>query len=187
MARLIKLLLTLFIVLYPICVYVGLQFFELRYLGLLLLVVVAGRFINQKSKTSFPALAMAIFGGMIALAVLISDQEIFLRIYPVCMSLVMLVLFGYSVINPPSIIENFARIRVAGPLPDYVIRYTRNVTLLWCGFFVLNAAVASYTVFASREIWTLYNGLISYLLMGGLFIGELLYRKWRLGGKHEIS
>jgi uncharacterized membrane protein len=43
---------------------------------------------------------------------------------------------------------------------------------------VVNGALAAYTaVFASREAWALYNGVIAYLLMGGLFAGERLLRR----------
>ena len=42
--------------------------------------------------------------------------------------------------------------------------YTRRVTQVWCGFFVLNGSLALATaLWASEEIWALYNGLIAYL------------------------
>jgi uncharacterized membrane protein len=53
---------------------------------------------------------------------------------------------------------------------------------VWCGFFILNGCMAAWTAFAaSRETWALYNGLISYLLMGVLFAGEWVFRRWRFG------
>ena len=62
-------------------------------------------------------------------------------------------------------------------LPESGVRYTRAVTQIWCGFFVLNAALSSWTIYLDNlRVWTLYNGLISYLLMGSLFVGEWLYR-----------
>ncbi|CDU09567.1 hypothetical protein VDIAB_270376 [Vibrio diabolicus] len=50
----------------------------------------------------------------------------------------------------------------------------------WFGAFFLrlNAAVALYTCFLPVKIWTLYNGLISYLLAGGLFAGEWIVRQF---------
>ncbi len=58
------------------------------------------------------------------------------------------------------------------------MRYTRQVTGVWCGFFVVNAAIAVWTaVSASREIWALYNGFIAYIAMGTLFAGEWLLRR----------
>ena len=32
---------------------------------------------------------------------------------------------------------------------------------------------------ASLEVWTLYTGLVSYLLIGTLFAIEFVYRHWR--------
>jgi uncharacterized membrane protein len=52
------------------------------------------------------------------------------------------------------------------------------VTFAWCAFFIGNGAIALYTaMFASFASWTLYNGLIAYLLIGAMFGGELLTRR----------
>jgi acyl-coenzyme A synthetase/AMP-(fatty) acid ligase/3-hydroxymyristoyl/3-hydroxydecanoyl-(acyl carrier protein) dehydratase len=56
--------------------------------------------------------------------------------------------------------------------------YCRKVTLVWCLFFVINGGIAVFTVFfASDALWSLYNGGISYIVMGILFGGELMVRK----------
>jgi uncharacterized membrane protein len=63
-------------------------------------------------------------------------------------------------------------------LPPEAIVYTRKVNIVWCVFFALNGIIALLTaVWASLEIWMLYNGFISYLLMGILFSGEYLIRQ----------
>ena len=57
-------------------------------------------------------------------------------------------------------------------------RYMRQVTWVWCGFFIANGAAALYTtLFASMEAWALYNGLIAYILIGALLAGEYLVRR----------
>jgi uncharacterized membrane protein len=62
------------------------------------------------------------------------------------------------------------------------VRYTFRITQIWCAFFLINGTLAAYTaLFTSRAAWALYNGLIAYLLMGALFAGEWLYRRWRFG------
>ena len=44
--------------------------------------------------------------------------------------------------------------------------------------FALNALIALATVlFAPMNVWVLYNGVISYVLMGMLMLGEFLLRK----------
>ena len=52
------------------------------------------------------------------------------------------------------------------------------MTFAWCIFFVANGSVSALTVFVgSDKIWSLYNGLISYILIGLFFIVEYLVRK----------
>jgi uncharacterized membrane protein len=47
------------------------------------------------------------------------------------------------------------------------------VTQVWCIFFAVNGALALVTaLWASAATWSLYNGVIAYLLMGLLFAGE---------------
>ncbi|EXJ46560.1 putative dNA gyrase subunit B [Vibrio parahaemolyticus VPTS-2010_2] len=89
----------------------------------------------------------------------------------------MLCVFAFSLKQPQSIIERLARLQEP-ELPPSGVAYTRKVTMVWCVFFVLNAAFALYTCFLPVKIWTLYNGLISYLLAGSLFAGEWIVRQF---------
>lgn len=99
-----------------------------------------------------------------------------LKYYPVMISAFMLILFGHSLIFPPTIIERIAR-RHESHFSDAAVRYTRHVTQIWCAFFILNGSIAlSTALWASPQTWSLYNGFISYLLMGLLFGGEYCYR-----------
>ncbi|NMR95446.1 hypothetical protein HKB38_29015, partial [Vibrio parahaemolyticus] len=97
--------------------------------------------------------------------------------YPVVVNVCVLCGFGLSLKQPQSIIERLARLQEPD-LPASGVAYTRKVTMVWCAFFTLNAAVALYTCFLPVKIWTLYNGLISYLLAGGLFAGEWIVRQF---------
>lgn len=56
------------------------------------------------------------------------------------------------------------------------MRYTRNLTYVWAGFTFLNFLISFATVFASEKIWALYNGFISYFLVGTFFIIEYIVR-----------
>lgn len=107
----------------------------------------------------------------------IQDSPLGFKFYPVTINLGMFFLFAHSLFNPPSMIERFARL--AEPdLPAAAIPYTRKVTMIWCGFFVINGSISLMTIFASAEAWALYNGLISYLLIGALLGGERLFRRY---------
>jgi len=90
----------------------------------------------------------------------------------------LLAAFTYTLGHPPSMIEVFAR--VSNPdLPQDAIGYTRKVTMVWCGFFLINGLIALWTaLLADIETWTLYNGLISYCAIGALVAGEVIFRRF---------
>ena len=113
---------------------------------------------------------------------LVSQEPEWVMLYPVAISLGMLFMFTYSLMNPPNVIERIAR-AMEGNLPPEAIAYTRKVCLVWIGFFVLNACISAYTVWVQPEHWLLYNGLISYVLMGTLFAVEFAIRL-RVKNKH---
>ena len=105
------------------------------------------------------------------------NDHAWLKFYPVLMSLGALGIFASTLWRPPSMIERFARI-MQPDLPESGVNWTRKVTIVWCGFFLFNAAMAWCTiVYAPTQIWVLYNGFISYVLMGILLLGEFILRK----------
>lgn len=184
--RLLTVALGLLLVLYPLLVYVGIQHLGPRILAAVLLIAASARLIAVKiarqpmGNSSWLLLAAAATTGI----TLATGSVIGLKFYPVLVSAVMLALFGYSLWQPPSMVERFARLQQAD-LPAQAIPYTRAVTWVWCGFFIANGAIASATVFMSDQIWALYNGLISYVLMGLLMAGEYLVRR-RVQKRHAI-
>lgn len=169
---------------YPILIFVGLQYLDARSLGALVLIGLALRYrrharglISGLSGAPLAAASIPIFVGLAAMA---ANSEALLRLYPASISAGLLLLFIVTLFRPPSMIERIARLREPDLSPEGV-RYTRRVTRVWCVFFVSNGLVATYTaLWASREAWALYNGLIAYLLIGALFLGERLVRRHAL-------
>jgi len=159
---------------YPFAVFFALgRGISPKALSILLILAALLQFNAQKVKmlrNAFVACAALLFGGL-----WYYGNELFLQLYPVLVSISMLAVFGFSLKSPPTVPERLARLR-HGELPAHAVAYCRKVTLLWCCFFVVNAAVALCTVFLSRKAWVLYNGLISYLLIGLLMAGEYAYR-----------
>ena len=52
------------------------------------------------------------------------------------------------------------------------------MTLVWCGFFVGNGTMALFTVLhGDMHLWTLWNGMVAYILMGMLMAAEWLVRQ----------
>lgn len=184
MRTLLKITIAVLVLLYPIAIYFGLQHFEPKILSLILaaLVVIRALFTNSRLLQAIKGLWLIVFIAGITIAGLsfFNNTELGLKLYPAVISTSFLAVFAYSLVKPPSIIERLARLQQPD-LPESGVNYTQNVTKIWCGFFIFNITVSLYTVFyTDTAIWTLYNGLISYLLMGLLFGTELMYRKWRL-------
>jgi len=164
---------------YPFLVYYGLTRDLIRPLALILLIIFGLRLALMRgmSGPTLRGLLPAAIAALIIFAlVLFRGEGAYFLFYPVIINATMLGAFGYTLLRPPSMIERLARLRRA-ELPRAAIGYCRVVTMVWCGFFLINGAIACWTALAaSTETWTLYNGLISYLAMGVLFGVELIVR-----------
>ncbi len=170
------------IIAYPAIVYFGLDYFDARMIALLLILMAMTRLLlvrrMDNRATSMPQANWVVAALLlVGIAAMVSNSVLILKYYPVCMNVLMFLLFFASLLHPPSIIERIAR--VGSPdLPEAGIAYTRKVTMVWCGFFIINGAMALYTVLNTGfAFWALYNGLISYSLMGLLFAGEYVIRR----------
>ena len=100
-----------------------------------------------------------------------------LKAYPIFVNASFAAVFAYSLLFPPTVVERIARLRPIDCTPHALI-YFRHVTVAWVGFFILNGTISALTALSgSLELWTLYNGLISYLLIGSMFAGEFIIRR----------
>ncbi|WP_439256793.1 hypothetical protein [Lonepinella sp. BR2271] len=112
-----------------------------------------------------------------------------LYFYPIGVNLLMLALFGGSLWQKQTLVERLARLREP-TLPEFAVRYTRVVTQLWCGLFILNIVLLSlFLAMQQYQLWAWYSGVIAYVLMGGLMVGEygvrqILMKKER---QHDID
>jgi uncharacterized membrane protein len=65
-------------------------------------------------------------------------------------------------------------------LPQELVAYTRTLTKIWSGLFVVMALVSASLAWSGLHAWwALFTGLISYVLMGMLFLGEYMFRRFR--------
>ncbi|WBS01567.1 hypothetical protein OU994_25360 [Pseudoduganella sp. SL102] len=166
-------------VLYPLAIWLGHGRFEPRWLALLLLLAAAARL--PALKISAPA-RWSVAGALVLVGCAVwSNLLLPLKLYPVLVNLALLGAFGASLATPVSAIERMARLsgeaQSSSGFPPVASAYMRTVTQVWCGFFVFNGAVALGTaMWASDAAWSLYTGLVSYILMGVLFGGEFLVR-----------
>lgn len=171
------------VVAYPFIVFFGLQHFEARVIAIALVAIAVARLLLLR-RLKGSSLRMPQSGLIVAALLLVgvltmaSNSPILLMYYPVCVNALMFLLFFSSLFREQSIIEQIARIGTPD-LPEAGVRYTRKVTMVWCGFFVLNGSMALYTTLdTSMSFWVTYNGFVSYALMGLLFGGELIVRRF---------
>jgi uncharacterized membrane protein len=177
-------LLALLALAYPVLVYVGLLHFPPKWvgMGIVILLILRLLLLQKKMRREFTAEMRRSLLPAILLAICCAMASVFLnhagalKLIPVVINLACLIGFAGTLRHPPSMIERFARLKEP-QLSDTAIAYTRQVTKVWCGFFILNGSIAFFTaLFADLSIWTLYNGLIAYILMGLLFAGEYVVR-----------
>lgn len=169
---------------YPALILGGLYFGSPRVIALILLVVFwLQRMLQARGLPAWIAGMTALDWAVMAMLTLgsaltaVTDSELALRCYPALVNVGLLVSFGATLVRPPSMIERFARMHLSEITPR-VAAHTRRVTQLWCAMFVLNGALALYTALAcSREVWAAFNGVISYMLVGSLIVGEWIYRR----------
>ena len=179
--KLISVLLTILMVCYPFAVMWAIQHDQLFLVSGLLITVAVIRFFLFFYQIFLPLTIFALLCGTLTLLL---QNALWLKFYPVLMSLGSATLFAYTLIRPPTMIERFARLHQPD-LPESGVRWTRQVTKVWCGFLVFNALVALITVFLSTQIWALYNGFISYVLMGILLLGEFVLRRSHQQQEHS--
>ena len=175
MARLVRFGLTLITLSYPLWVYLGLNYGNFSFLLVLLAVIGIMHGVRAARGERISWLWFAVCALLLTWSIGMGSS-LGIKFYPVAINIGLLLFFAWSLYHPPTVIERIARFSEPDLSPAGV-NYTRNVTLTWCGFFVLNGSVAFLTLFASDEVWALYNGLLSYLLMGLLMGGEWLYRR----------
>jgi uncharacterized membrane protein len=160
---------------FPALLYFGRHYLSPQVLAVVLLFLVWAR-----RKTAFTGQTASWFlagGLLLGFLGLVSNDSLPLKLYPVLFNASLLTVFLLSLRYPPSIAERFARVRFPNP-PVPVVAYTRKVTQAWCVFFGGNALIALWTTLWCPEyVWFYYNGVIAYILAGGMFIGEWLVRR----------
>jgi uncharacterized membrane protein len=165
----------IFSLLYPLALYFGANYFEpWKIAGLLIALLVIKLAASYSDKHwSRPLLIAGVFYFGFALW---NNNFVSLRFYPALVSGVLLIIFSWSLLSPPSLIERLARLQHSD-LPAEGVIYTRRVTQVWCIFFIVNGTIALATaIWTSFEVWSLYNGLIAYIMMGILMGGEYIIR-----------
>lgn len=179
--KLLTLLSALVLLAYPLAVYYGLSQWGIGSVAGLLVMLFVLRIVgcNQTRlrELKYIAWLSGAAGILLTVLALIFNNSSWFRYYPVIVNLLMFSLFFSSLWQKESMVERFARLQEPD-LPDFAVIYTSKVNKVWCLFFIINGSIALITCFMPIAVWTLYNGLISYLLAGSLFACEWLFRSY---------
>ena len=97
------------------------------------------------------------------------------KYYPVVVNFLIFLMFFTSLFQKETVIQKIARAMEPDIKPK-ALEYTRKLTYVWAVFTFLNWLVSVATVFMSEAVWALYNGFISYLLIGMFFAVEYSVR-----------
>ncbi len=125
-----------------------------------------------------------IYKGLLSIGLLLGTfylQTITVKILPVLFQLMLMFFFGRTLLKGrgPSFIESFVRLEFPD-FPPGVSEYCRQLTFMWTGFFAFNALMCVALALWSNDYWwALYNGLVIYLIIAVLMVGEYIYRHFR--------
>lgn len=183
----LRILFVVLLAFYPFIIYFGINVLPASFFGLALALVLLLRFgvtRPDERATAVPALLL-LLAYAVASAVVGSARM--LMYYPVIVNLLMCALFIGSLWNKEPLLLRIVRARGV-PMTVHAPRYLTRLTAVWGAFFALNALIALWTTTQSMELWTIYNGMVAYLLIGILISGEWIFRrhyKRRLGVSGE--
>ena len=178
-----RVLLAIVALAYPVLVYAGLLLFGPRVLagaGAVILLVHVGSGWRRWRRTDVMRVAtpVALVAAVLLVAAAFNDARTFLFV-PALANAAMLIGFARTLVRGPSMIETIARLRHPD-VPASRGPYLRAVTCVWCVFFAVNATISVVLALgATLAAWTLYNGLLAYVLVGLVAGAERVYRYWR--------
>lgn len=201
MKKFLNVMLYVFAVLYPIMVFSFLVIFKLpvRILSLCVIILGFAFFLcvtgtqkkdGKKHSIDWKPLLSSILLLAAGIGCFFTNQILFLKLYSVTISLLFLILFGSTLFIKPTIIFRFATLSdkaiTGSRFQGKIEKYCRNITIIWCCFFILNGTLSVVTAFSqnlfklteeqANTVWSVYNGGLSYILMGLLFLIEYIFR-----------
>lgn len=157
-------------IVYPFVIYSLLSVsFPLRYLSLYLLCVILLNFCRGRNYI------LMFIGVALVLLLFVFEDRLFLKLYPVLMNGGICALFLLSLRRKPLITAIAEKMKQE--ITPEVQLYTYKATLYWGIFMLCNTLISFTTLFASDFVWVVYNGLISYILIGLAFLFEWLCRR----------
>lgn len=164
-------------ILYPFAIWMGYE----TYISILLFILWFIKLISEIYSKQTQWKISCFFCLFFLLICASSTHSFSAMLYPCFINLGLCVAFVWSM-REEAIITRFARLEHAyRKLPNLSVeevKYTRILTKVWVGFFVLNFSVCLILALCNMQmIWAFYSGIGGYVLMGIIFFGERIFRK----------
>lgn len=128
----------------------------------------------QKINKNFKGFIPIIFTILIILLFHYTNW-ILVKYYPVVVDFIIFMLFFTSLFQKENLVQKIAKTMEPDIKPK-AYEYARKLTYIWAIFLFFNFLVATLTVFMSERVWAIYNGIISYMLVGTFFVIEYIVR-----------
>lgn len=180
----LKLLVAGALLIYPVAIYLADGYLAPNQLLAGLLLLIAGRllviiWLKRENRLRNSLICAALIVAAVLAILLFSSFRIqWLRFYPIFFNIAAFAVFFSSLFTGMPLVERMARL-INHDFPQQAIGYTRRVTWVWSIILLLNTFVSLYTAFGtSFRFWSLYNGVIMYVLFGAVFLVEYLVRTW---------
>lgn len=174
MSKFWKVVLSVCLFIYPVFIFLTLVVFEkdMRVVSLGMMIIgVLALILNFKGGNKVTPLIMC---GC-ALVFIITKSDIVIKFYPCWITAVFGWMFLSSLIHKDPIILKFAKLWDTSipvhPGYDQISRYCITWNWIWVAFFTFQLVINFYlAMWGSSRAWAIYNGLVSYLLQGLMFV-----------------
>lgn len=135
------------------------------------------------------------WGSGLSLLVFIAAVSVFIQqdyiqhlfyLPPILILITLFLLFSQSLLDGKiPLITRYAHI-LGEELNERRLRYNRSLTVVWTVFILLMLITSIVlAIFSSVDTWSLFTHVVSYILMGILFVIEFFYRKHVFAGEIE--
>jgi uncharacterized membrane protein len=124
---------------------------------------------------------MALGAGLLYWLIVLGDGRYALYVPPALIPLALFIVFARSLRRQATpLITRIATSMRGEPLPQPLVGYTRHVTVLWCGVFIVMFASALISAaWASPQVWSWMTNVVHYVVLGAVFVVEFGYRRLR--------
>jgi len=176
-------------IMYPILVFCALVVFKLpiRYLSIgIIIFAIVYSIINSRHYKGKHTVALFVSPLILCVIGVISlcfdESPVFIHLYPALAAISYLTIMITSFLFPPPLAYYFIDIfdkSMKTKIPKQIFDdFCFKASVVWCVFFLVDAIIAVFTViFYIEHIWVIYNGCITYCLMGLIFVGEFIVLK----------